>query len=147
MKFNEVCVCVAAHKYSKHPYNSLTGHVWLYNPLEMMPLVQYDHIQSCSGLRVLEWTEVEKEGRGEGGGVEQEALYNDWVFTQWLIVLHRPGCGLKRPALMFAEWCTVLSQCTVTGCHVGMSGVLPPSNITYISAPDIHCQSLLKSLT
>lgn len=70
-----------------------------------------------------------RSGRVEGGvgeegvyGVpdclKQGALYNDWLFTWWLIVLHRPVCGLRRPALMFAEWHTVLSECqdVMSGC-------------------------------
>lgn len=56
--------------------------------------------------------------QGMVGGVEQGALYNDRVFTWWLIVLHGPDCGLKRHALVFAEWCTVLPQCqdVMLGC-------------------------------
>lgn len=100
----------------------------------MMPLVQYDHQQSrllSPNSSISELLNGEKErkrggggggrrGRFGGGGCsrpKQGALYNDWLFTWWLIVLHRPVCGLRRPAHMFAEWHTVLS---VSGCHVGV---------------------------
>ena len=134
-----VCVCVCCIMQTlKHSSNSLTGHRY-----------DITHSRWCCSSNMITnkagcWGQIppsqsswmgrrsgreEEEGGGEAGVVggggcwsrpEQGALYNDWLFTWWLIVLHRPVCGLRRPAHMFAEWHTVLS---VSGCHVGMFGV------------------------
>lgn len=90
-----------------------------------MMQIRYGHSQSCNGWVVVCLNRQKDQKRGGGrqwmvGGVEQGALYNDRVFTRWLIVLHRPDCGLKRHALVFAEWRTV-----------GMSEVLSHSFMSH----------------
>lgn len=122
--------------------NSLTHcqHVGLYNPLEMMPLVQYDHKQSSvkmppSTSTWMERTSGREEGRGGGGQpAKQGALYSDWLFSRWLIVVHSPVCSLRKPALMFAEWHTAWSECPVW-----MFGVTPISPGTHTQT-HTHCQ-------
>lgn len=96
-------------------------HIWLYNPLEMMLHVEYDHKQSwwltpnSSIWEHLNRMKEQKRGGGGGGGgegrpAEQGALYNESFpcdssyFTGLSVAWGGPG-------LMFAEWHTVLSEC------------------------------------
>ena len=129
-----VCVCVCASTL-KHSSNSLTGHSdyithsrWCRssNMITNKAVCWVQIPQSQSSWMGRRSGREEEEGGGGAGLVgrcsrpNKELFIMIYSFPWWLIVLHRPVCGLRRPAHMFAEWHTVLS---VSGCHVGMFGM------------------------
>lgn len=147
-----LCLCMLHHASTlKHSSNSLTGHGdyithsrWCRSSNMITNKagcwVQIPPSQSSwMGRRSGREEEEGEGGAGLGGGggcsrPKQGALYNDWLFTWWLIVLHRPVCGLRRPAHMFAEWHTVLS---VSGCHVGVPS-LQRQNTLQLTLYDVN---------